>query len=539
MHDGSRALLDEAFLQHLLDQGYYPIGPTVGTAPGGGILLRIEVGEPDDEGCWGGSGIVSITPRTARWAPPAPIDATRAGYEAGKIVEDDAPRKKQNDQTQQLDAELRACYPASGPLHAYMDWAHRVTHTPPQFHLASILPPMATECNRRGWEIDPGEPLHIWSSIVAGAAIGKTTAMSMSERFTKAWAKHARGVDHNETWVSLEGSLPGVYHALSAQFDEGTGRTIATLQHSELSRVLRSDDALEMLCMLFDTRDVQRNLRYLQKRADKGEGEEDESIIRSPRVSALVTTTHASLEDTFRSVMLRGGLASRMLWFTGAITAEQLMPRERVEPALYNEAQRAFWEWSGWLASLDSQYASEKRRKVITFTEAADDKITEFYDSLRAKIVDPHDPLASIYQRSTRMAMRIAGIYALSLGRTEIDIPDIDPALHLVTQSLSHVGALAPSMDESRLSRHRLRLVAEIKTGGAEGIRKTRAFKVLHGLSKFEIDNVLSDLVEMEEILDPGLTIVRGERGRPAQHLVAYSARNAEHWRLKSPRAMN
>lgn len=526
---------EEDFLLVMLADGFVPVAPTVGLRSKGGLFAQIQRGTPDvSEIPYG----ITFTDMNPRWGPPVIVDPARSVFDKSRPKAPKAAGRVQKDPTQSIAPDLRDCYPSAGPIHAYMEWAHRVTHTPPQFHLAAILPPVATEANRRGWTIDPAEPMHIWSAIVAGAAIGKTTAATMAEDFTRAWMQRAMGAEFQDTWTSLEGSLPGVYHALTSKFDERTGTTVATLSHSELSRVLRSDDALEMLCMLFDTRDVQRNLRYYQKRKDDGDADENEGTIRSPRISALVTTTQASLEDTFRAVMLRGGLASRLVWFTGTVTAEQLMPRERVEPELYSFAQDEFWRWSGRLATMESRYAAAKLPKVITVSDAADDMLTSFYDGLRERIVDQADPLASVYQRSTRMALRIAGIYALSLGRTEIDVEDLAPAMRLIELTLGYVGSLTPSLTESKLERNRGKLMNEIRSAGQQGIKKTRAFRLLAGLSKFEIDNVLADLVEMELILDLPSTVDRlNGRGRPTQYLVAANEKNAAYWVAKCPRS--
>jgi len=429
----------------------------------------------------------------------------------GPKVDVNAPQKSKKIKvkaTQEIDDELAACFPPCGPIYEYMHWAVRCTHTPPQFHLAAILPLLSFEACRRNYVSEAGTPLHLWSGIIAPPAIGKTTAVGYAQDFTKDFydAIQKGGL---KPWVTLEGSLPGVVEDLAQRLDDQHDITPAILYHSELSRVLRADDASELLCMLYDTRDVERNLRYLQKRKDKGE--DVKTAVKAPRISAVVTSTLSAMQQVFKPQMLFGGLASRLLWFyTSAVDPSKLMAKELVDQ---KARARALEAWRGWVGIMDSFTVMRAARRV-TLTIEAEEMLESFYDdNLREIIADPANELASIAQRANIVALRIAALYAMSIGQLGIDADCAQRAINLIRRSLKQSEILMPQLSETPFGRAMATILAAVQAAGKAGLSRRDVYKLVRGQSKAFLDQIRDTLVDGGMIVE--LTLPAQGRGRP------------------------
>lgn len=412
--------------------------------------------------------------------------------------------------TQTLSDALRACYPSQGPIASYMNWVHRLTHTPPQFHLAAILPVVAHEANRRQYILENGEPLHIWTLVVARSGTGKTTAQRYAQSLHDAWGEAMRGSSWQSPWESAEGSISGVVQALMEHYDEASQSTNAILHHSEMSKVLRSDEALESLCQLFDRGDLKRNLRYFQRRKD--DGEDVKETMKNAKISAVFTTTKSSLQEVFREAMLRGGFASRMLWFTGTVEPKDLMSRQLIDETGKLGVVKAFQKWTGVLDTL----ALTNAPKVLCLDKEAEQVHMAYFDELRPLIVGQSEEWASLANRASIYALRLAGLYALMRGSTTICEQDLKPAISLMKLLFQELVGLLPELrPEDRFQRNHRRakeiLLEAVKDYG-NPIPRAHVLKETK-LSTFELDQVVKTLIEEEFMVEE--LIRTGEPGRP------------------------
>jgi hypothetical protein len=403
-----------------------------------------------------------------------------------------------------------------------MDWVHRLTHAPPQFHLAAILPVIAYEANRRQFQLDNGEPLHIWTLIVSPSGVGKTTSARYAQDVHDLWGKATRGGAWKTPWESAEGSLPGVAEALVAHFDEfGSMSTNAILHHSEMSKMLRNDESLEWFCQLFDRGDLKRNLRYLQKRKDQGEEVQD--TIRNAKISAIFTTTRASFQEVFREATLRGGFASRLLWFSGTVTSDQLMPMQLVDEAGKVEVLQAFKSWTATLDGLTlvaADHAGPRYQgaKAVPLSPEARKLHLEYFEELRPLIVDAREEWNSLGNRASVYSLRIAALYALVNGRIEIGAEDMGCAIALMRYLFRELTVLLPNLrPEDRFQKQSRRVLEAIKAYGVHHKLIPRsAILAQVRLSVAEFDMIAKTLIEGDVIREVQ-TVPMGP-GRPTKH---------------------
>jgi hypothetical protein len=413
--------------------------------------------------------------------------------------------------TQSLD-DITDCFPPVGIIRTYMDWAHRTTHAPPIFHLASILPVLAYEAARRGYVLDVEDSqdilLRVWTCIAGSSGAGKGTAMHRAKEFSEAFYTARHQTFEAPPYLALEGSIPGVLAALADRYyDEATERTSAILFHEELSRVLLQESASEALIMLYDGRDYTRNLRSIQK--EQKEGEKTNDTIRKPCLSAVFTTPSASLEKASTVQHVAGGLYSRMLWMVGDVTRDKLMFRERKETERLDFALR---DWRSWAASLDGHETMGRPRKVH-LSHATESILAEgLFDQLRARIAED-SRLQGVYLRLLTHARILAGLFALSRGAHEVELDDMCRAVNLATVCLSHVEELDEQLAVSVGYRLQTRLLEHVRKSGPGGSTKRELYIALK-LTKGELENAA------EALLDRGDVVVRDVRkggpGRPS-----------------------
>lgn len=418
-----------------------------------------------------------------------------------------------------LSNALAQCFPAEGPIWAYMQWAHRLSHTPPVLHLASILPVMGYELCRRGFSIPEYGTPRAWFGIVAASSVAKTSTLSRARDFSQNfYAEHfAHESIRPRPWVSLEGSLPGVLHAISGMQDD-KGKTCGILYHNEFSRVLRSEDALEPLNMIYDGNDLDRNLRYLQKQADQGANVT--AVIKQPAFSACVTTTPSALDRVARADMLEGGLFQRMLWIRCGLTREELQPRPLSDPT----GRRFVMDtWGNWFGVFEA-HRLRGLTPTIAFDPAALTWLDSVFESLGDLIVRETFE-AGVAIRATHHATGLAAIYAASRnsvhdGQIWVSVDDIWRAVNLVLMCLSNArelgGALlVKTMSLSSKLQHMLNFVKE---RDAAGCTRRDAYTLFHGhISKVEMEALISVLLEMNLIVEQ-VGFVTGP-GRPSKKL--------------------
>lgn len=425
--------------------------------------------------------------------------------------------------TQTLSRELRACYPPKGPIAAYLEWVHKLTHAPPQLHLAAILPVIANEANRRRWILSNGEPLNIWTFVLCGSGIGKTSCLRYAKELHNDWGQAVTGQSWRDPWESIEGSLPGVADVLMRKhYDESSASTSAILHHNETSKIMRGEENLEWFCQLYDRGDLKRNLRYIQKA--QSEGQEAPDTIRNPKISALFLTTQPSFQEVFRESTMRGGFASRLLWFTGKVTGDQLMPMQLTDEVGRAKVLRTFIEWTKTLDGLSLMQSGTgyQNDRPIILSERAEALHTSYFDSdLRALIVGENQAWCSIANRASTYALRVAALYALVNGRTEITEEEMSCAIALMRYLFRGLETLLPQIaPEDRFQRQR-RLISEVaediaaKAKNALVSRAAILRKVRLSVAEFDI--VARTLVE-EDFWQDVTPRFAGHIGRPTRY---------------------
>lgn len=423
-----------------------------------------------------------------------------------------------------LSEALEACIPATGPIRDYLDWACPLSHTPAELHIGAIYPLLGWEACRRGLWIPfgYGSP-RPWIAIVAGSGISKTSTVARMQDFSRDWLRkcYRDGAGVDDPWVSLEGSLPGVVHALS-QKPFVNGVTPAILTHNEFDRPLRSEDTSSMLNMIYDGRDYERNLRYLQKLADKGE--DVEHVLKKPAMTAIVTTTPASFERVIRPEVLQGGLFARFSWVHAKLRPDQAMawPREDADGREF-----VLDRWERWWRSLEG-YRTRGLKKRIRFTiEAATWLEEQVFDAFVRPHVGSETFEGTVFNRTMPKVCHFAALNALSRLSIEHDqvvvhVEDVWRASNLVlrsNQDAVHLGTDATS----HLMQHkdiRKRILVELnKVGNApdildRGLTRAQIYRSFSGnIRKPLLDEALASMQDADEVLE---VIVRdGRPGRP------------------------
>lgn len=422
-----------------------------------------------------------------------------------------------------IPAELQACYPPTGIIADYLAWASKLTHAPPQLHLAAILPAVAFEANKRGFVYANGDPLNIWVMVIAPPGSGKTTSLNFVRDIHESYGLATHGATWQTPWESAEGSLPGVVEALTGHYDgtDPSASTNAILYHTEVSKILRQDDAYEWLCQLYDKGDIKRNLRYIQKR--KADGEEVQDTVRNVKVSGFFTTVRASFQDVFRETFLRGGFASRMLWFTGKIRAEDLMPERLHDEQGRQSVIKSFQRWAASLDALTLFTAlGPKGTRPLQLSAAAKDVHREYFDTLRPLIVDPAEEWSALGNRACDYALKIGALYALVGGRHEISQDDMTRAVALMRYLFVSLEKTLPMLRPEDKFQKQLRLVREaawqyITAYQSNNIvPKTAIMRSVRSLSAMDFGFVSKTLIDQGFMEEVAIGIYPGA-GRPGR----------------------
>jgi len=402
-------------------------------------------------------------------------------------------------------------------------------------HLAAILPLAGYELCRRGVTLGDtfGSP-RVWFGVVAPSSVGKTSTLGAVRKFSEAFYKDRfRDGAQPKPWVSLEGSLPGVIHAISTLTDE-RGRTAGILYHNEFSKVVRLDDVVEPLNEIYDGRDYTRNLRYLQKAAEIGQSN-SQAQIKNPAFSAVVTTTPRAFERVIKPEILEGGLFVRFLWLHEQISPGDLQPR-RLKDDL--GLARVLWTWDNWFGLLEAARLRGMRPIVEFAPEATYWLDNVFFELLRGRIAK-EDVEAGLALRAPEHAQHIAAIYAASRGSFLVDDPndaqappyvyvtvnDVIRAANLVTRCFYRGTALGvqlglPHMQQSEKV---ARAIEAVKAAGLLGCTRSQIHRVFSGnLGRGEIDELVATLVDLGAAVEE--TASTGRPGRPRKTVFSMEA---------------
>ena len=436
-----------------------------------------------------------------------------------------------------LSDELRSCLPESGPIREYVEWAAPLSHAPPTMHLASIVPLAGYELCRRGLTLGRLGPPRVWFGIVASSSVGKTSTLGEARKFSEAFyaERFSRENSAPKPWVSLEGSLPGVIHAI-AQLTDERGRTAGILYHNEFSKVVRLDDVVEPLNEIYDGRDYSRNLRYLQKATENGQQNGMQAQIKSPAFSAVVTTTPRAFERVIKPEILEGGLFVRFLWLHERLLASDLQPQQLDDPAGWAQVLHS---WDNWFGTLEAMRLHNLLPTIRIAEDANGWMDHVFFEVMRERIAR-EDVESGLALRAPAQTRHLAAIYAASRGSFACDVGDSRPfvyvtlsdvmsAANLVMRCLGKGAALGVQLglESMRLSEKHTRVLAAVQEAGLLGLTRGEVFRLFSSnLDKNQIDSLIATLVDASEIHEE-VVMTPGQRGRPPK--VIYST---QAWRI-------
>lgn len=415
-----------------------------------------------------------------------------------------------------ISEKLANCFPESGPIADTVRWAAELTHAPPELHLVSTLPLVGYEMARRGFTIARfGAPV-MWFAVVAPAASAKSSAMrrvrEMSRDVYKARYRHAPDIMPNP-WIDLEGSMAGVLQRIS-QIRPEADRTSGILYHTEVSKVLRQDEAIEPLCKIYDAEPYTRNLRYLQKQQAEMGGftGSQGATLAATTFGAVVSSTPAALKRVMRGDALSGGLFSRFMWLRASLNPEELMPF----PGLGGPQRDAVIAgWGHWISTLEGFKArGDLKRTIVMSPEAERFYVEQLFETLRPYMVgarggESSDYVAGVALRVTHHAVRIAAAYAFSRPdridpyrmQVVISEDDLRRASNLAMRAFTDactIGQMVSfvSLDIDERASH---LLSSLRTAGAAGLGRSDCYAAFgNRIQKRDLDAVLDTLTDSE-----------------------------------------
>jgi len=403
----------------------------------------------------------------------------------------------------EISRALQDCFPTVGPIAAYVHWAAPLTHAPPLLHLAAAIPMVAFEMARRGLS-NPFQLPTAWFAVVAPPASAKSSAMRRARRFTTDLYRYLYAA-HPENapapWVDLEGSMPGVLQQIS-RITPTHRRTCGILFHTEVSKILRQEDAIEPLNKIYDGEPYTRNLRYVQKQAELGgfTGSQGGRIADTV-FSAVVATTPSSLKRVMRPETLGGGFFSRFIWLRESLSADELMPFEQLDE---QGRSQAIADWGDWWSTLEGwRVRGLPSTRAARFSADAEAFYREtLFEALRDRMVR-EDFTGGLAARVAVHAARVSAIYAFSrLGITadgvlEISLDDIGRAANLAWRSMTDGMLIGEHVSASSLDlgERADRLLGAVRDRGVDGATRKDCYAALGGhVQKRDLDAMLDTL---------------------------------------------
>lgn len=408
--------------------------------------------------------------------------------------------------------EVQACIPQYGALHAYLWWASKTTHAPAWWHVGAGLALIAHEAARHGYTIgaELEEKPSLWVALVGPSAAGKSTAISRAMDFYQAHLERHQAYD---PFVMAEGSIPGMFERITEGYNVDLDRTLGILHQDEFSRLLDTKQPVsEMLMHLADNRAQQRHLRGAREKAKQGLDAHDK--LKSPCLSAIFATTYSNLRRITRGHHMEGGLYSRMIWFVDDPNPDalQMLPNKRGA-----ERRMALCEWDNWIGWFHAEAATGGPLRV----EIPDTVLSLLEASLfeQAKQhMGSDDHLNASRMRAITYAYRIAGLFALSCGRTTVLSEDMDTAVNCVERTQRGYARIAGELGENPIMQLVNVAFRAIQRHGTDGLGRSKLYPVLR-TTKREVDLVIQTLLD-----EGSVRMVEqrtGKRGRPSVRYVA------------------
>ncbi len=419
-------------------------------------------------------------------------------------------------------AEILECFPPNGAMHAYLWWASQTTDAPAWFHVASILPAAAMELARRGYCI--GEemrlPPRIWTTMVAGPGVGKSTALNTARGFyTEASARFGYLEDG---YITAEGSTQGLFEAIAQKHDQQRDTTCAILVREEFSVLLnarRRDELSTALCEWADGAYHERHTRGHQQARARGEVVHDR--MDNAVISASFVTTERGLYDVATSGHMEGGLFSRILWFKGR--SSDIVPKlHQARRALERGVALSLWnDWQKWL---DAEEALSEG-KIIQVSKEVHSILEQSLFKDYAEALKRDDRLTASYKRGLNHAYAVAAIYAVSCGRLAVAVEDMERAVKLLAYCISNLTLIEPEIGATPLMKGCNVAFNLIRAAGDGGLTRTPIYRRLQ-IPKFQLEQVIDTLKDEGSIRvwepAPG---AKRKPGRPTERYVAVSDR--------------
>lgn len=413
--------------------------------------------------------------------------------------------------------EVMACVPYEGPLHHYLWWVTQTTDTPPWLHVGPAIAAACHEIAYRGYVVgEHGERPRVWFALVSDPGVGKSTAIKKARAFHEDLLKDRERPA--SPYVDAEGTMSGMWEALSGCWDPERERTTAVLLREEFAALLsdkRRDDLATTFCEWYDGGTFQRHLRSLKAAARKGEKVSD--TLKNTVMSAVFATTPDNLIAVAKKEHMSGGLFSRFTFMQAPADVDRLKLHPTARPG---ERRSALGSWLKWMQWLDAEEATSGPKVIEIPGEVQAILRDSLFEGLKQGM-RTQDRLVPSRRRALVQATIIAGIFAMSQHRTVILSDDMDAAVNLIEMSLNGLVDLEPQIGTPFIVRQVQTAYQVIRAGGELGVPKTQLYRSLN-CTKSVLDQVITTLLDEGSVTEQ--RIETGKRGRPPIHFVANGA---------------
>lgn len=446
-----------------------------------------------------------------------------------------------------VEPEIQACFPTSGPVHAYMHWVTQTTHTPSLFHLASYLVNLAQRYASLGMRIEVQGMLHrprLYSLLVAPSGVGKSTPIARAQRFFEESARgHVPSPVPQSHMITADSTPNGIQRLIHETMVPEYGNEHSMFVCEEAERLFvrsRQHPTDALFCALYDG-NVSQHVTA-KNVVDASKGQDKLSKLYAPIVSLLFAMPEASFSGEGMDRVSEAGLIPRFLVFRGSPRppkeAQQAHPTGR---AIALQSLELALEWfdqvrAAMAAGIDpwnheappadpfvrvklSQGAREvyHRRVTVPDREAFERMVRNPSDDVRN--------MRSYRLRAYDQAYVIAALYALASGvqgrstvQDHLIVQDYEMewALNLVDLSVAYMTRKLPALGADPALRANALLIELFEATSTKTLKKTQVINRMEhrGIPAAATLTALESLIlggKVEVIAEPPT----GKKGRP------------------------
>lgn len=365
-----------------------------------------------------------------------------------------------------------ACFPPL--IKAYVELFRPCTEAAFEYHAAGFVVAMGAVLGRSVW-FNQGIPIfpNVYACLIGDSGRSRKStaasfALSMVQRIDA-------GLTVCEGLGSAEILIDMLAEADELPPPEKPAYRRLLLYFDELANVIRKGQRensvlLQTIVEAYDCKERMAN----QTRAKR-------VVAENPTLSILACSTPTWVKQFTTMSEVLGGFMNRFLFIDGE--PGDPIPTPPVPSEMYmRKASEKFWEHA-------YEYVSSPRS--IEMDLDAKKRWTEFYDQ-RATLKPSSEMVANLFQRAHTNAIKVAMIYAVSQGKTVIELPDIEAGIgvalyssRVVTTMLADIGGSQKRRLEEAIERH-------LRKGRPMTARELRQ---VTGASADEVQKVLTGML--------------------------------------------